>query len=679
MQINSVGTSSNLYNNKQAKNHKKTNTNFKGLMDIPGALMQGLENTGFIGSFLVQDTLGMTVPRTREGLYRDVPEEKKKNFKDLNFKEGAEVLIREALSGPLMMFTPVAVLLLGKKFIGKSTFTNSAMIKRLGHTLTETVKGGKHASTKELKADFYRRNITKMVQNTTNAADKTAEAAFIDNTVNSVNRLDEIAEQLKDKSLTRKVKKALKKEQVQTESNIVNMFNDFHQTHNNDFAMVNKVKFDKDGTFSTQKSIQGMRDYIADATNGKNVADITEETSNKLQKKSLITRGIVNALAAASTIGSVSIVPMLYKLVNPVPPGSLNNTQSAGQNKNQVTTEPKIQPENKTTNKDGKVSFTGKWDSLARHFEFNGNQLTPALMTTLAAGGLIAPRVNTAIKRAPEDPVTKKKDYSEVPEVLTRDIVSTGAVTFGVPMLSKAIVSSYEGASGFVLQNRPEKPMSTFKKVLDKMNPFSSYAPYSLSDLGGIYGDLNTTKKLNTFSQFVDNNNGSLAKVFNTVEGSKEIFNEHGLDLKELAKQKDRKAANKTIMDAMQNSEFTDKLLAAIKPKKAGSANNILKRARSLNSITTAVTTLLLVPAFLGIVLPKAVYGLTAKRRQKQLATDQSIEQAIEQANAQQNNSQPVATPQIQQTTTADATQKIDYTKLKQVDNSKTFGQLKHS
>lgn len=83
-------------------------------MDIPGALMQGLENTGFIGSFLVQDTLGMTVPRTREGLYRDVPEEKKKNFKDLNFKEGAEVLIREALSGPLMMFTPVAVLLLGK-------------------------------------------------------------------------------------------------------------------------------------------------------------------------------------------------------------------------------------------------------------------------------------------------------------------------------------------------------------------------------------------------------------------------------------------------------------------------------------------------------------------------------------------------------------------------------------
>ena len=132
-------------------------------------------------------------------------------------------------------------------------------------------------------------------------------------------------------------------------------------------------------------------------------------------------------------------------------------------------------------------------------------------------------------------------------------------------------------------------------------------------------------------------------------------------------------------MDAMQNSEFTDKLLAAIKPKKAGSANNILKRARSLNSITTAVTTLLLVPAFLGIVLPKAVYGLTAKRRQKQLANDQSIEQAIEQANAQQNNSQPVATPQIQQTTTANATQKIDYTKLKQVDNSKTFGQLKHS
>lgn len=640
-------------------------------MDIPGALMQGLENTGFIGSFLVQDTLGMTVPRTREGLYRDVPEEKRKNFKDLNFKEGAEVLIREALSGPLMMFTPVAVLLLGKKFIGKSTFTNSAMIKRLGHTLTETVKGGKHASTKELKTDFYRRNITKMVQNTTNATDKTAEATFIDNAVNSVNKLDELAEQLTDKTLSRKARKAIKKEQAQTESNIVSMFNDFHQTHNNDYSMVNKVKFDNDGAFSTQKSIQGMRDYIADATKGNNIENITEETSKSLQKKSLITRGIVNALAAASTIGSVSIVPMLYKLVNPVPPGALNNTQGTEQNKNQVAAnEVKVQPENK--NKDGKVAFTGKLDSLARHFEFNGNQLTPALMTTLAAGGLIAPRVNTAVKRAPEDPVTKKKDYSEVPEVLTRDIVSTGAVTFGVPMLSKAIVSSYEGASGFILQNRPEKPMSTFKKILDKMNPFSAYAPYSLSDLGGIYGDINTPKKLNTFSQFIDKNNGSLAKVFKTVENSEQIFNEHGLDLKALAKQKDRKSANKTIMDAMANSEFTDKLLGAIKPEKAGKANNILKRARSLNSITTAVTTLFLVPAFLGIVLPKAVYGLTAKRRQKHLAEDQ----VLEQANAQQNNA-PVNN---QQSTDATQTaQNIDYTKLKQVDNSKTFGQLKHS
>ena len=69
-------------------------------MDAPGAFMQALEKSGFIGSFLVQDTLGMTVPRTREGLYRDVPKEKRKNVKDWNFKEGAEVHLFDAKNLP---------------------------------------------------------------------------------------------------------------------------------------------------------------------------------------------------------------------------------------------------------------------------------------------------------------------------------------------------------------------------------------------------------------------------------------------------------------------------------------------------------------------------------------------------------------------------------------------------
>ena len=52
--------------------HKKQSPNFKGIGSLvanaPSALSEVIESGGFITSFLVQDTLGMTAPRSREGL-----------------------------------------------------------------------------------------------------------------------------------------------------------------------------------------------------------------------------------------------------------------------------------------------------------------------------------------------------------------------------------------------------------------------------------------------------------------------------------------------------------------------------------------------------------------------------------------------------------------------------------
>ena len=83
MKLNSINSTTNYDNRQVRNNNRKTNTNFKGLADIPGVLMQGIENGGFATSFIVQDTLGMTVPRTWEGLNRGV--EKKEEDKDKNF------------------------------------------------------------------------------------------------------------------------------------------------------------------------------------------------------------------------------------------------------------------------------------------------------------------------------------------------------------------------------------------------------------------------------------------------------------------------------------------------------------------------------------------------------------------------------------------------------------------
>ena len=48
--------------------------------------MQGIENKGFAISFLIQDGLGMTLPRTLTGFYRD-----REVTGEYNIKEGLEL------------------------------------------------------------------------------------------------------------------------------------------------------------------------------------------------------------------------------------------------------------------------------------------------------------------------------------------------------------------------------------------------------------------------------------------------------------------------------------------------------------------------------------------------------------------------------------------------------------
>lgn len=669
MKVNSINSTTN-YDNKIGKNNSKATPNFKGLADLPGILMQGIENGGFAASFLIQDTLGMTVPRTWEGLWRGVkkeedPNDKKapfftrvkngwKNFnlKAMNLKEGAEVFLREMLSGPILMFTPMIVLLGAKKFIGKSTFTNSTLIERLGNKFKTTIKEGTHNSTKDLKNAFYKNSIKEAVSRTTNVADKTVETRFVDKMTKEIEKLDVLTE-----------KKAAKKQQ----SKIVEMFNDFHTSNSSDYAMVNKLKFDGQ-TYSTSSFVDGLRGYADDILKNKEVSDVTEEFAETFKKSSKLKRGITNISAAIATVFAVGAVPKLYSLINPVPPGALENNTSVNENSKKTASKDKnseVKESNQSQNsqKNGnKVSFTGKFDSVARHLEFNGNNFTPVLMSVLSIFGLLYPRAKAAYDRAPENPVTKKKDYSEIPEVLTRDITSTVAVTAGVPLISKILVSSYENASGFVLQNHSTNKPRGFKKVLDAMNPLNGVNPYNLNDLNAIYSKVDTKEKLNTFADYINKNDGSIAKIFNVTDDAKAVFESHGLNLKDLAKQTDRKAANKVIMDkASKSEEFANKLIELLKPSAKGKANKIVMRARTLNSITSFAATVALIPAFLGIILPKIVYAQTAKRQQK------NAEEVQKFLNEHGN-----------QTLKADTeVEKIDYSKL--MKNSATvFKQMKH-
>ena len=69
-----------------------------GVLTKSGDVMNWIENGGFLVLFLIQDFLGMTVPRTFAGFLRD-----KEVTGEYNIQEGFEVLGRESITGPSMM------------------------------------------------------------------------------------------------------------------------------------------------------------------------------------------------------------------------------------------------------------------------------------------------------------------------------------------------------------------------------------------------------------------------------------------------------------------------------------------------------------------------------------------------------------------------------------------------
>ena len=133
MKINTVGSNNHPL---QKIDTKKQSPNFKGMsaLDAVGSMMQGIENTGYLGSFLIQDGLGMTLPRVVTGFNRD-----KEITGEYNVQEGLEVLGREGMTGPFMIAVAPAVLWFTGKLC-KSTNTNTRLIKRLGESLKDFVK-----------------------------------------------------------------------------------------------------------------------------------------------------------------------------------------------------------------------------------------------------------------------------------------------------------------------------------------------------------------------------------------------------------------------------------------------------------------------------------------------------------------------------------------------------------
>lgn len=614
---------------------------FTGALNLFGSTMQSIEDGGFLVSFLIQDLLGMTVPRTGAAFLRD-----KEVTGKYNYQEGFEVLGREGLTGPCMMAVAPVMFALAAK-CGRSTGVNSQLIKRFGNSLKEIISKPEFDKAllnnkDKFKEEFYIKNIREILENTVGKENvKEDSIKYI---------LDQIAKYERipaDAVLPKNIIGIRSKSKFRDQrlADIANHINSIKYSTSSELGMLDKVMVGSNGIkdikpYSTTNAFEAMMKYSDDAIAlNKNLSTLDEAMAEDIKNSSIAKRFITNISTIAATLTVLSILPKLYIRSN-VSPGA----RTAMELKEAKVAEQAKAKANEAENQENseEVSFKGKqpnksWlsklgknlskftenDFIGKELEYNGHNFTNTLMAGLSLFGLLAPRGLRAYNRAQVDE-NGKKDLTELWEILIRDVSSSLAVVFAVPMLTRAAVTAYENKSGFVLMHK-DRNMSKWATGLDLINPYSKAHVLTNSEIHSLYNGIDSKEKLMNFCKYIDNNGGDLEKILAKSEHAETIFNDKTTKLSEIAKLS-KKEKNAKIMSIFEKlgkeggvekknvDEMITKLMkGGSKPK----ANKILGFARGLNSIPGVITTFLISPYLLGWFIPRLTYANTRRLHEK--------------------------------------------------------------
>ena len=598
-------------NDKQEKQNVAFKSGMVGALNASGALMQSIENGGFLASFLIQDGIGMTVPRTAAGFLRD-----KEHTGHYNMQEGFEVLGREGMTGPCMMAVAPVSLLLAAKF-GKSTSVNTQLIKRFGNSLKEILAKPEFdksllKNADKFKNEFYKTNVEKILTDTVGKENITKES--VDYIMKQIANMENIPS---DAKLAKFRGKAKYKNQCM--QNIVEHINNIKYSKSTDLDMLQKVKFGSDKldskkVFGTKDTIDAMIKYTDDAiTANKHLDKLDELQADSIKNKSLAKRMITNISMMFATLGVLSVLPKIYARGS-VAPGARKSQEQENQENNNVSFKGKGKPS--LLERLGKLIGKNKSDFVSSELEYNGHNFTNTLMAGLSIFGLLTPRGMHAYNRAQKDE-NGKKDLTELYEILLRDLTSSLAVVFAVPMGTRAFVTSYEKNSGFVLMHK-NRNMNKTKTVADLFNPYSKSHVLTNAEISALYDNINSKDKMLNFCKYIDKNGGDLQKIISKSENVEEMFNNSTLDLKSLKGMK-KADKNKKIISFVEKFDKSDDLISKVM-KGAGKArgNKIASFARGLNSMPGLLTTFFISPYLLGWFIPRLTYKNTRRIHEKQ-------------------------------------------------------------
>lgn len=576
----SQGSNRNNINNTTNINAAQMNRpSFKGggLDSFCLGLANLIETGGLFVSFTIQDMLGTNLPRPLMGLRRNAKENKGESNKSFAAKE----LVREMLTGPSMFIIPGAMLKIGKPLLGKSINTPARQIKALGDI---------HAANPSIasREDLFKYTFAEIFKN----------AKVNEN--DAMTKAGEFAKKLAESTDIK-----------ETVSELADDFVNIAKQHADDAAHTDftKAALSSNASASFKDITSGLLAYaddVVDKTKGKSA-----EYIKKLADKKVLTRVGTNIVMYAAVLGFLTIIPKLYNKAEGKGNSGLKglmkeetiNDKSLEKNKdNKNKSNPSFGSANTISDIANKVTSNTGIGKFFKGFEFSGCNVSFPMLLGIMTLGILLPRTINA------------KDKYDREEILRRDLVTCATMCFAEKELQKGFSKLNEATSGFVLASKDAgfKNKSLLKRFFDYIRPINGVKVMTTEQIKSKYSGLDKYKEgIKGFCDFISGQGGNLGKVFSLTEDSKNIVN--GLLARE--GQNIATADNKTITRILDQAKDSDEVKALIEQFKDKNNNNPwIKKARTLNARFTALSVLILVPVFLGFLLP-AINERATKRR----------------------------------------------------------------
>ena len=588
----------------------KQQVSFKGTIDkFCLGLANLIENGGLAISFTLQDMLGTNLPRPIMGLKRN----SKENKGEVNTNFAAKELVREMLTGPSMFVIPGIMLWAGKPIFGKSIDIPMNIIKSLGEIYAANPLIEQKEAAATIKKPFYK-NIFSRTSDKTNLQKvagkkdfyKSAFAEILKRAKSETNpsketleKATELAQQLINipKGSGKKIKAEKKALIENISSEIIDISKKFAKDPaHTDFTV---AKLSDTTAVPVKDAISHIMAYADDVVKKatRRSPEKAQDFIKKISNRKILGRFTTNIVMYGTVLAFLQIIPKLYNkaegkdnagLKGLMKEETFNNKPEAKEDK------PVKDKSNPSFGSSAKAVSTltgsGIIGKIAHGLEFEGLNLSFPMLLGVMGLGVLLPRTIQA------------KDKYDREEILRRDLTTCTVMCLGEKELRKGFSKLNEKNSGFVLAAKEKgfENKSFFKRLFDYLRPEKGVRVLSTDQIVSKYSEINKYKDgIKGFCEFIEGQGGNLSKVFSLTDESKTIvqrlLEKEGKDI--------ATADNSTIKEVLSKAIDSDdvKKLTELFEKHD---NPWVTKAKTLNARFTALSVLVLVPVFLGFMLP---------------------------------------------------------------------------